>query len=314
MSMIQCSSCEELRQNAPDFMVNGFTDNECEHLADDKGLGGHSDNCTDVHDMDDCLIGMMDNEVDAYDNCDWKKFMHNFIPNVWATIKAIICWLCALQCQVKYLFNGDQFELGEEPTEGGSYVRAGDGVSFLIRDSSQAKTADVTIRYISGGLCVMFGSLALFKHSFIDGDGKHRTGNLAWAAGSTDPQDSGAPDLGHVDGSCGELLFEMRINKKEFPQIRRLFRGFGQETGAGVYHFEIMIFDEGSTAYGYHGHDINGWTVPDNYVYVQARMTSIMFPFVFTEHEVDPTPNQKSCFISPYGFLGIRIRNDKIEC
>lgn len=312
MAYVKCDSCEELRQNAPDFMVNGFTDNECENLAADKGLGGNSDNCTDVHDMDDCLVGMMDNEIDAYDNCDWKKFMHNFIPNVWATIKAIVCWLCGLDCRVKYLFNGDSFSLGEERTEGGSYVRPGDGVSFLIRSSSQQHTSDVTLRYIAGGLCSLVGSLALFKHSFTDGDGTHRTGNLAWGAGSTDPGDSGAPDLGHLPGNCGELLFEMRINTKEFPQIRNFYRGFGQETGGGTYHFEILVFNEGDTAYGYHGDDEEGWVVPENYIYVQARMTSIIYKFSYRDHE--DGSGQESCYLSPYGFLGVRIRQNKIEC
>lgn len=230
--------------------------------------------------------------------------MARFIPNVWAVLKGIICSLCGIDCRVKYLFNGDSFSLGEEKTEGGSYVKPGDGVSFLVRSSSQAHTSDVTLRYIAGGLCSLIGSLALFKHSFIDGDGTERSGNETW--GNT------GEDLGHVHGNCGELLFEMRINKEEFPQIRNFYRGFGQETGGGTYHFEILVFNEGDTAYGYHGDDENGWVVPEHFIYVQARMTSIIYPFTFRDHE--DGSGQDSCYLSPYGFLGVRIKQNEIEC
>lgn len=310
MARIDCSACDELRQLDADFVINGFSDENCEHLSDNAGLvtGDDNNSCDDLHLMNDCLVGMMEKEVKAYETCDWKKFMVKLIPNLWATLKGIICTLCGVNCRVNYLFNGDSFSLGEEPTSGGSYIRPGDGVSFLVRSSSQAHTSDVTLRYIAGGLCSLVGSLALFKHSFKDGDGTQRTGNLAWGAGGGG---TGEPSLGHL-GSCGELLFEMRINKSEFPQIKSLFRGFGQETGAGVYHMEILVFDEGDTAYGYHGDDVNGWTVQDGYIYVQARMTSIIFPFTFSNH--DDGSGTPSSYLSPYGFLGIRMRQNQIEC
>lgn len=103
MAKYECDACEQLRQNAPNFVINGFGEDECANLKANAGLAGESTNCTDVNDMNDCLIGMMDREVNAYETCDWKIFMKKFVQNLWTTLKAIICWLCGLQCMVDQL-------------------------------------------------------------------------------------------------------------------------------------------------------------------------------------------------------------------
>lgn len=98
MTDLNCSACEELRQTAPDFVVNGITDDICASLSNGTGLNpsNENDNCTDLSNINDCLIGNMAEEVNAYDVCDWKEFMKNFIPNLWTTLKAIICALCGI--------------------------------------------------------------------------------------------------------------------------------------------------------------------------------------------------------------------------
>lgn len=98
MSNIDCGACNDLREYAPHFVQNGITDRECASLKNDTGLNPslnplHTD-CDDLNDVNDCLVGRMDGELEAYDVCDWKKFMHKFIPNVYETIKGIICALC----------------------------------------------------------------------------------------------------------------------------------------------------------------------------------------------------------------------------
>lgn len=98
MSNIDCGSCNDLREFAPHFVQNGITDTECNSLKNDTGLNPsvspvHTD-CDDLNDVNDCLVGRMDGELEAYDVCDWKKFMHKFIPNVYETIKGVICALC----------------------------------------------------------------------------------------------------------------------------------------------------------------------------------------------------------------------------
>lgn len=98
MANYSCSACEDLRATSPNFVVNGITETECTSLGNDTGLSpssGHND-CTDLNNINDCLVGNMDEELEAYDVCDWKEFMHKFIPNVWTTIKSIICAICGI--------------------------------------------------------------------------------------------------------------------------------------------------------------------------------------------------------------------------
>lgn len=93
-----CSSCDDLRQSAPNLIVNGLTNTECTSLANNTGLSpssGHND-CTDLNNLNDCLIGNLESEIDAYDVCDWKDFTKNHVNNAWTVFKAIICAVCGL--------------------------------------------------------------------------------------------------------------------------------------------------------------------------------------------------------------------------
>lgn len=320
MANIQCDSCEELRQNAPNFMVNGFGNEECKHLKKNEGLGGNNDNCTDVHDMDDCLVGMMDREVDAYEPCDWKEFMHNFIPNVWATLKAIICWLCGLQCKVNVLMNGISLKISEDDS-GESYIVAGKGVSFLGTGTG-ARESQVSFTYIGGALCEVTGSLLFHEddfteaqecYNFDDGSDMHkrsaRKGNSIWNKTSG--------DVSVMEGG-GELLYEIRISLKQYPEIKKIFGGIAAPSGGGAYQVNLAVFNAGEYAYGQHGncnengvgengHD-NGHLVKDNYIYVQARMVNISYLYPRT------STHTSGGRYSPKGFMGIRLNKDEIEC
>ena len=100
MSNIDCGACNDLREYAPHFVQNGITDTECNSLKNDTGLNPSlatlQTDCEDLNDVNDCLVGRMDGELEAYEVCDWKKFMHKFIPNLYETIKGIICSICGL--------------------------------------------------------------------------------------------------------------------------------------------------------------------------------------------------------------------------
>lgn len=96
MSSQSCSACNDLREYAPEFVVNGVTDNVAENLIDNVGLSGaenHTD-CGDLLDANDCLIANMRDELDSYDVCEWKDFMGEFIPNMYETLKAMIYSQC----------------------------------------------------------------------------------------------------------------------------------------------------------------------------------------------------------------------------
>lgn len=105
MANISCSACEDLRQADANLVINGFSDTECASLKNNTGLSPSSgnDDCTDLNNLNDCLVGNMENEVDSYNNCDWKEFAKKFIPNVWTTLKGIICAICGLWTNVACL-------------------------------------------------------------------------------------------------------------------------------------------------------------------------------------------------------------------
>ena len=102
MANVNCEACESIRQTDPSLIVNGIGDTECASLKNNTGLvpsSGHEDE-EDLHNLNDCLVGNMATEVDAYDVCDWKTFMKKFIPNLWTTLKAIICAIGGLWTKV----------------------------------------------------------------------------------------------------------------------------------------------------------------------------------------------------------------------
>lgn len=316
MANIQCDACENLRENAPNLIVNGFTDTECANLKVGKGLGGSGDNCEDVSDMNDCFVGMMDNEVDAYDNCDWKKFMHNFIPNVWSVLKAIICWLCGLDCRVNTLYEGIKLKISEDDS-GQSYIVAGKGVSFL-QEGTEQRDSQVTFEYIGGALVQVIGTLTFHKEDFNDvrecynfDDGsvmhkrKNRQGNSLW--------DKTSGDVRVMEGG-GELLYEIRISRKQYPQIKRIYSGIAAPSGGGAYQVNLTVFGEGDWAYGQHGNcdsdtgvgsggHSNGHKVPEGWLYVQARMVNISYL----------SANGTGKY-SPKGFMGIQLYDNRIKC
>lgn len=103
-SNVDCSACTDLKNTAPDFVQNGVTKTVCNSLKNDTGLNPRlttlHDDCEDLDMATDCMIGMMENEVDSYDLCDWKKFMKKFISNLTQILKAIICAICGLWTNV----------------------------------------------------------------------------------------------------------------------------------------------------------------------------------------------------------------------
>lgn len=106
MAEINCEACEELRQEVPQLICNGFDDDMCASLQNDTGLEPTSGNndCTDLNNLNDCLIGNQESEVELYEVCDWKTFMKQFIPNLWTMLKAIICAICGIWTNIHQLW------------------------------------------------------------------------------------------------------------------------------------------------------------------------------------------------------------------
>lgn len=106
MSELNCSACSELSEHASEFVLNGVTDTVCTSLKNNTGFNASAgvDDCEDLDLANDCLIGNMAEEIDAYDVCDWKDYMRKFVPNVWNVFKAIICAICGLWTNVTNLW------------------------------------------------------------------------------------------------------------------------------------------------------------------------------------------------------------------
>lgn len=101
-----CSACEDIRNDVPELIVNGFDDSMCTSLQNDTGLkaSNGNDDCEDLNDLNDCLIGNLEEELEDYDVCDWKTFTKRLIPNLWTTLKGIICAICGIWTNIHNLW------------------------------------------------------------------------------------------------------------------------------------------------------------------------------------------------------------------
>ena len=327
---VYCEACETLRLQDPNLIANGFSDENCANMSQDKGLTGINNDCTDLGTMNDCLVGSMGAEAEISGMCGWQDYMKKLIPNLWTFNKAIICAICGiwdniwelwynvnrLWCIVNHMGDGVSLEIGEEESAK-SYVVAGKGISFLGRGTGDREN-DIRVRYIGGGLLIVDGTLTFNKDDFDDTDycwnfdngtqirrTKSRKGNSLW--------NNTSGTLSHMV-TYGELLYEVRINLAYYPEIDKIFPGIGAPTGYGGYQVNYTVFTAGQYAAGQHGRcDTKtgvptqsgfdgGHLVPDGWLYIQARMINISYL-----HAVDGR-------YSPRGLMGIRFNEDEIIC
>lgn len=324
MSNIDCGSCNDLRSYAPSFVQNGVTNAICTSLENDTGLNPnlttlHTD-CEDLKDVNDCLVGRMDGELEAYETCDWKTFMHKFIPNLYETIKAGICSICGLwknihkhECEIAYLYSGASFRFNETTT-GDAYAVAGKGVSFLNIDATST-SANLSLTYIAGGLMLGRGSYLFYDTDFTDAApcGNFDLGGT-YAVSAARKGNSQWNQMG-LSSTGGDLICEFRLKKSAFPQIRNFYRGFGQEASGGVFQVNLVVHDEGTYAPGQHGPcnpdtgigrdgGDDGHMVPEGWLYLQLRMMC-MWEFRATSEGAQ---------FSPIYMFGVRTNRDEIDC
>lgn len=323
MSTINCEACSELRENAPDFVQNGVTTEICNSLANDTGLNPnltslHTD-AEDLHNVNDCLIGSMDSAIEAYDVCDWKEYMHKFVPNLYEFNKAMICslggvwsYLHEMACQMGYLFNGVSFSIGEDPTAN-SYVVAGKGISFYQVDSQEYVSSNISLVYIAGGLVRGGGSMIFHQTDFTDAKACVNFDN--GSVERTSRARLGNPLFSQTGRwvSGGELLYEIRFKNSAYPQVKRFFNGFGVQGNGGGYSISAGVTTEGNYAYGQHGTcDAQGnptsegfsagHLVPEGWTYIQVRM------------QYAHTPFNDGTQYTPMYFMGVRMNQDGFDC
>ena len=222
-----------------------------------------------------------------------------------------------LKCLIDKLFEGSpetEFAFGEDST-GDSKLVPGRGVDFKIRTASQSHTSDVTIQYVAGGFGRLYGSFRLFTESFKDVDGNTKNGNSVWNFTANDwtlPQG-------------GELIYEIRIKKSEYPQLKTIFNStaFNSNGYQRLAMATIVSFNEGTYAYGQHGwcEDdgtpsesgySNGHLVPAGYRYVQVRLGYVSSWYVSAVKDGAGNDKQGSN-MTLSGNLGMRINVASIE-
>lgn len=321
MAEYNCAACEEIRQKDPNLIVNGFGDTECNYLKNDTGIDGSSDDCTDLGLLNDCLVGNMADEIDSYDVCDWKDYMKKFVPNVWTVFKAIICAICGIwtnihkiNCTLDYIMQGARFSFGEYTDSGNSYIVAGKGVSFA-NVSSSGTSSDITITYVAGGIGYLSGSCLFYNSNFTDAKSvaNYDNGGVNPTTSASRRGNSAWDESGYL-GNGGELIFELRIKKSEYPQISRFWNGLGMPGAGGAYELMVVNRGEGTYAPGQSGWcdtsngdpvgegSDRGHLVPTGWMYIQVRAKYL--------HSFNAAPTQ----YTPVCLIPMRVNENGIDC
>lgn len=245
-----CKACDDLRTNAPNVLVNGVDATACNSLKNNTGFNPatSTDDCADLEDANDCLVGMMEEELDAYDVCDWKEYMAKFIPNVYTVLKGIICAICGLWtniskiwCWLNNITKAQDFAVTEK------YIEWAPGVH------KNTVGTDLALPAITGNAYT----------GYI-------TGSIQIAQSWKDKYPNSALNHG------GALLYEYRV-KLDNHNLKRFWPCSMQENNAGNgLHAHMFRFKAGDTTYGYDGYDdtTGSSVVPDGWEYLQVRMTS----------------------------------------
>lgn len=257
MANVNCSACDELRQDAPSLVVNGFDDTMCASLQNDTGLNASNgnDDCTDLNNLNDCLVGNLASEVDAYEVCDWKDYTKKFANNTWTTLKGIVCAICGLwtnvhnlwttvnlhECQINSISAQQTFNI-----DGLTEAELGIGVDWRLSGEHYAYPTIVGNAFVLR----INGSLEFTGSKWLNFTGNTDDGN--W------------------------LVYRYKLNKEKYG-IKRIWSNPIHSNNAGDISGYIQSFAEGETTPGYWGYDDpNGAvTVPEGYIYLDIRVSNI---------------------------------------
>lgn len=317
MSKVDCSSCDDLRKISTSFINNGVTTTICNSLKNDTGLNPnltvlHTD-CEDLDTVNDCLVGVMDSDLEKYDACDWIKFMHRFIPNLHTTFKTIICAICGLWTNIHSILSrlnsidNAITALTRRVTKNEGDISALQSRVTTIGNTVANHTTEITniwkrigeIEDQSGRIDCIIDNMTKQRGWNVGPD------NIRWAPGVTAragvetdpllavPHMSGNGYCGYMTGSIsisqtwidahpnselntrGALLYEYRIKLSDF-KLKNIFAFNLQENANGqCVHAHGYIFKAGDTTFGNNKDDTTGSSVvPAGYIYIQVRMAS----------------------------------------
>lgn len=146
MAELNCTACEELKTEVPSLITDGLTSSMCTSIRNDTGLKASSgnDDCEDLNNLNDCLVGNMETEIDRYDVCEWKPFTQDLISNLHTTLKAMICAICGIWTNIHNLWTyAKSYRLKKNGTK--IYLEAEDG------KHGEVDVSDINTTYTLGG-------------------------------------------------------------------------------------------------------------------------------------------------------------------
>lgn len=319
MSLISCSSCEDLRQDAPNLILNGLGDTEIASLKNNTGYNPSNDNndCTDLENAIDCLIGSMINEIEAYDVCDWKEFMKAYLPNHWTVDRSLLASLCGAWCYIRQLTVGKNYGLhayeDDDPTKpaiNGFKIASGVKVNY-----SSVGTAPAAI-YIYGNTARVTGTLRFdgyMPSTYTNGQ------NVYWTDfynGGTDITNVAGHSSAHGDTpNGGLLLYQYEIDPCDFG-FSRIFSVSLFPGTAGDFRCRLVTVAKG----GYYPYDwgvdttqpgnVDGMQqyspLDDNKILIQCRLEYVnTWGITGANHVANVTPN---------GITGVLPCTNEISC
>lgn len=325
-----CTACSDLQTNAPGVIVNGIGDSACTHLKNNEGLSGKSNDCDDLHDLNDCLVGNMDAELEAFDICDWKAFMHKFIPNIFTVLKGIICAICGIWenidkiwCWLNHLTEPAVATL-EATAENGFHMAQG-----VEQRTGGKHDTPLKISFI-GNVAHITGSLKFpgkMPASYTNGNNSYPNG-LNWidfhSEMSTEIETHGHHGSLNGNTPAGNLF----VYEYVVPICKFGFRSFFTTeltcSNAGDLQFGVFMFSPGAEVpydYGWDGNDYDGQTFdPTNWRgknvvadgYKAEDMRLIQVRLINCRHWGTARGAQGS--ITPIGNTGIRQCTSSFDC
>ena len=258
MAKTNCDACNQIKAIDPNLAINGWSDTECTSFKNDTGLNpssGHND-CTDIELLNDCLIGNMEQEIDAYNNCDWKKFAKKFIPNLWTVISAIKCAICGLWTNIHNLWSRiNRYDCLIESLM--------DEKVFNIDGMTEAELGLGVEWRTSGGGVIAYPSIV--GNAFV-----LRVNGSLHFSGSKWKNFTGNTD----DGNW--LVYRYKLNKQKYG-LKTIWNNTIHTNNAGDISGYIQCYGEGARTPGYWGDaDPNGSVVvPQGYIYLEVRVANI---------------------------------------
>lgn len=101
-----CKTCKDLQVYSPDFVLKGVTDQMCENLKANTGLMNKGrENCTDLHNANDCLIGGIAEKAISYNSCNPNKMIEDLAKNTMHVIDMLICSDCGQWNEIKKIWD-----------------------------------------------------------------------------------------------------------------------------------------------------------------------------------------------------------------